>query len=117
MRDIVRVGLGVAAVVLGSTTVFAQEDLEHGKTGAQLYASDCGSCHKSAQALIKEGYPTEGFLRVHYTSSREAAAVIFTYLRGVAKADAAESRATHSKPGAKKDEPRKKGNKHEGKNG
>jgi hypothetical protein len=84
--------LAAVMVVLGfSAGAFGQENLEQGKSGAQLYASDCAICHKSPQALIKEGYPTEGFLRVHYTSSREMAAALFTYLRGMARADAAAS--------------------------
>jgi hypothetical protein len=107
MRRFVRIGLAAAAA-LAAQAALAQENLELGKSGAQLYASDCAICHKSAQALIREGYPTEGFLRVHYTSSREMAAEIFTYLRGVAKTDAAESGARHSKPRAKKEAGTKK---------
>jgi len=80
------------AVVLSlSGTAWAQEDLEQGKNAPQLFASDCGICHNSAQALVKDGYPTEAFLRVHYTSSREMASALFTYLRGLARADAANA--------------------------
>ena len=78
----------------------AQEDLEQGKNAPQLFASDCGTCHKSAQALVKDGYPTEAFLRMHYTSSREMASALFTYLRGFARADAANAGPKRSKPKA-----------------
>ena len=83
-----------------SGTAWAQEDLEQGKNAPQLFASDCGICHKSAQALVKDGYPTVAFLRVHYTSSREMASALFTYLRGLARADAANAGPKRSKPKA-----------------
>ena len=83
-----------------SGTAWAQEDLEQGKNAPQLFASDCGICHNSVQALVKDGYPTEAFLRVHYTSSREMASALFTYLRGLARADAANVGPKRSKPKA-----------------
>jgi hypothetical protein len=108
MRLVRALVAGAVVLTLGGAAV-AQENLEQGKTGAQLYASDCAVCHKSAQALIKEGYPTEAFLRVHYTSGREMAGALFTYLRGVARADAAASASKKGKQGKsaeKKGEPK-----------
>src|SRR5690348_4727877 len=93
MRVWMRVGAAGALVLALATAGWAQEDLEHGKSAAQLFASDCAICHKSAQALVKEGYPTEAFLRVHYTSGKEMASTLFTYLRGIAKADTAAAPA------------------------
>jgi cytochrome c len=64
----------------------AQENLDAGKSGAQLYASNCAICHKSAQALNKRAgglFGLESFLREHYTASREAAAAIAAYLNSV----------------------------------
>jgi hypothetical protein len=90
----------VAVVLALSGAARAQEDLEHGKNAPQLFASDCGICHKSAQALVKDGYPTEAFLREHYTSSREMASALFTYLRGLARPDATSSGPKRSKPKA-----------------
>ncbi len=89
MRVWVRVCAAGAMLAALSEPVWAQENLEQGKSAAQLFASDCGICHKSAQALVKDGYPTEAFLRVHYTSSREMAAALFTYLRGIQRAEGA----------------------------
>jgi hypothetical protein len=87
-----------AAMVLAlSTAASAQEDLEQGKSAAQLFASDCGICHKSAQAVVKNGYPTEAFLRVHYTSSRAIASALFAYLRGIQRAEAATAGPKRSK--------------------
>src|SRR5579884_3780812 len=91
------VALGAMVLALSGAVAWAQEDLEQGKTGAQMFASDCAICHKSAQALVKEGYPTEAFLRAHYTSGREMAAALFAYLRSVAPADAAPAGAKRSK--------------------
>ena len=54
-----------------------------GKSGAQIFANDCALCHKTPQAVLKGGAPGEGFLRQHYTSSRESAASVAAYLRGI----------------------------------
>ena len=83
----------------------AQENLDAGKSGAQLYASDCLICHKSAQSFAKglSGGGLEGFLRKHYTASRELAAAITAYLRDVgngkstAKPPATSNRKTRAK--------------------
>ena len=100
MRVWMRVCAAGTVVLALSGAAFAQEDLEQGKNAPQLFASDCGICHKSAQALVKDGYPTVAFLRVHYTSSREMASALFTYLRGLARADAANAGPKRSKPKA-----------------
>src|SRR5512143_3356783 len=65
----------------------AQENLGRGKTAAQLYASDCAVCHKSPQSVSKTTgiFGLESFLREHYTTSRESAAAIATYLKGLDK--------------------------------
>jgi hypothetical protein len=80
---------GRLAAVLAVLTLWAggpaaaQENLDQGKTAAQLYASDCAICHKSPQALVKglRFAGLDGFLRQHYTASRESAAAISAYLR------------------------------------
>lgn len=73
-------------VIAGSAALvapaLAQEDLNRGKTAAQLYASDCVDCHKNPRALggRNNAGNLAGFLRVHYTASRESAAAIANYL-------------------------------------
>jgi hypothetical protein len=69
---------------------FAQENLDSGKTGAQLYASDCAICHKTPAGLTKNSgiMGLDGFLREHYTASRESAGVIAAYLQSVDKGPA-----------------------------
>jgi hypothetical protein len=76
----------VSAAFLLAGAASAQENLDAGKSGAQLYAHNCAICHKSAQALDKSKgglFGLDGFLREHYTSSRESAAAIAAYLNSV----------------------------------
>lgn len=52
-----------------------------GKTAEQLFKSDCSTCHKNARGLAKShGLILESFLRKHYTTSRETAALLAGYL-------------------------------------
>ncbi len=81
-------------LVLGAAPAGAQENLDQGKTAAQLFASDCAICHKSPQGLAKSGRGLENFLRQHYTASRESAAAIAAYLQSVGNAPAGPARAT-----------------------
>jgi hypothetical protein len=72
--------------------LWAQENLDSGKTPAQLFASDCAACHKSPQGLAAKGGGLgglEGFLREHYTASRESAAIIAKYLEAAGSGPAA----------------------------
>ncbi len=72
----------------------AQENLDLGKTPAQLFASNCAICHKSPQNLAKSGglFGLESFLREHYTASRESAAAISKYLQAVDAAPSAPAK-------------------------
>jgi hypothetical protein len=95
-------GAGVLAAGLLPGAGQAQENIDAGKSAAQLYASDCAICHKSAQALNKSAgglFGLESFLREHYTASRESAAVIAAYLNslGAASADHRPARRTRDK--------------------
>jgi hypothetical protein len=86
MRHFTRlVAAGLALAALGGAAC-AQEDFDRGKTGAQLYASDCAICHKSVQRLNPDVgglFGLRGFLEQHYTASREAAAAVAAYLQSV----------------------------------
>ena len=95
--------------IVGSLAVApagAQENLDSGKSGAQLFASNCALCHKSAQALRKSGgvLGLSGFLREHYTSSRESAAIIATYLESLGTPPAPGKRTCATKRTGKGDE-------------
>jgi uncharacterized low-complexity protein len=60
----------------------AQENLDSRKTPAQLFASDCVICHKTTQGLARSAgmLGLDGFLRQHYTASRETAAALSRYI-------------------------------------
>jgi hypothetical protein len=90
MSGVWRLAICVAALGFASSAS-AQENLDQGKSAAQLYASDCAICHKVPQAVAKSGgmFGMEGFLRQHYTASRESAAAIANYLKGFGDAPAA----------------------------
>jgi hypothetical protein len=86
---------GLALMTLGlAAPAGAQENLDLGKTGAQIFASDCALCHKSPQALNKSGnlFGLSGFLREHYTASRETADVVAKYLESLPTAPAPAKR-------------------------
>lgn len=74
-----------------------------GKSAEQLFKSDCSGCHKTAQGLVKAsaglGFGVDGFLRKHYTTSRETAALLADYL--VANAGAGESKPAPTARGKK----------------
>lgn len=114
----VRHGLGLAIGVLAlcvAGTSGAQENLDQGKSAAQLFASDCVICHKSTQGLSRAGglLGLQGFLREHYTASRESAAAIARYVAATDKgpAPAKRTRATATKRTPKGEEKAKAGEK------
>jgi mono/diheme cytochrome c family protein len=92
-----------------ATSAGAQGNLDQGKTGAQLYASGCATCHTSAQSVSKTKwfFGLERFLREHYTSSHESAAILAAYLKGQQKlsADAQRDRGGRHVSQAKSSEP------------
>src|SRR5262245_57156501 len=72
----------MALVVTGAWA----QDLDAGKSGAQLFAQDCAACHRSPHGLAKTvgGGALAGFLRQHYTSGSESANVVAAYVLGLA---------------------------------
>ena len=72
------------------------------KPPAQLFASDCtgAGCHKGPQGLAKNvGIGgLAGFLREHYTNSRESAASLAGYLSGIPSGPPREARTPPSPP-------------------
>ena len=93
-------GIVLAFLVAGAG---AQESLDRGKTPAQLFASQCSACHKSPRGLAKSGglFGLDGFLREHYMTSRETAAAMSRYLRGL---DSGPAPARASKRAARGDD-------------
>ena len=70
----------------------AQDILDRGKSAQQIFASDCSVCHKTPQGLAKSGglFGLQGFLREHYTASRETAALLARYLEAAGEPPAAD---------------------------
>ncbi len=58
------------------------QNLEAGKSPAQLFNGNCGVCHKSARGLLKSVPPGQlpGFLRQHYTTSSDMARAMSAYV-------------------------------------
>ncbi len=69
------------------------ENYSAGKTASQLFNSDCtgSGCHAGVQGLArgKSAKELTEYLREHYTNSKESAALLSGYLRGVPGANAA----------------------------
>lgn len=116
---------GLCLAVLGGLALaapaWAQENLDHGKSAQQLFASDCAICHKTPQGLAaKSGgmFGLDGFLREHYTASRETASVLAKYLQSVGGEPAPDNKRSGrsaAKPSDKKSDGTKSGAKPEAK--
>jgi len=96
--------LSLAAVTLliGCLTagVVRAENLDAGKSPAQIFSSTCSACHRSPRGLLKNTPASSlpGFLRQHYTSGSQTAAILAAYLRGI---QPPAERAARPKPKAK----------------
>src|ERR1700738_5121678 len=57
-------------------------NLEAGKSPSQIFAGTCTACHKSPRGLLKTvpASSLPGFLRQHYPTSGDMAAVLSSYL-------------------------------------
>ena len=104
----VPLAIGFLALCIASSAE-AQGNLDQGKTAAQLYASACAGCHKLPQSVsnTKWRFALESFLREHYTSSRESAAILAAYLKEHEKrsAETQPGRAAKHSTQAKPSEP------------
>ena len=80
---VIRLGFGFLALAVANSAG-AQGNLDQGKTAA---------CHKSPQSVSKTNrfFGLESFLREHYTSSRESAAILAAYLKGQDRTLSADS--------------------------
>ena len=63
-------------------------DINEGRTPSQVFATDCGVCHKSAQGLARDRGPNAliSFLRQHYTTGIQQAGALAAYLASVPSA-------------------------------
>jgi hypothetical protein len=82
-RSVPTIGF-VAAMALAmlATPARAQTNIDQGKSSAEIFASDCAVCHKTTRGLAdgKNSLMLSGFLREHYTASRDQAAALAAYV-------------------------------------
>lgn len=79
--------LSRALILAAVTVVFAAcpaaaQNLEAGKPPSAIFSSTCSICHKSSRGLLKNVSPGSlpGFLREHYTTSRDMAATMAAFV-------------------------------------
>jgi hypothetical protein len=74
--------MGMIAALAAASAHAQAINIDEGKTPTQVFASDCAVCHKAPRGLAKDSNPRSlaDFLRQHYTSSREQAAAMASYL-------------------------------------
>jgi hypothetical protein len=86
-------GLALAglAPAMVAGVAHAQVNIDQGKSPSEMFASDCATCHKGVRGLAvgKNSLMLSGFLREHYTASREEAASLAAYVLGAGGAEAA----------------------------
>ena len=76
--------LAILAIVF--PMVFASpadaQNLEAGKSPAQIFAGSCTACHRGSKGLLKtvSAGSLPGFLREHYTTSDTMASALSAYL-------------------------------------
>src|SRR5262249_38208416 len=81
-RDVLPRGWAIAAVAALPGIALAEVDYSSRKTPEQLFASDCAACHASPQGIgqKRDARSLTGFLREHYTTKTQWAAVLADYL-------------------------------------
>jgi len=90
---------------LAPAMAHAENNIDQGKTAAQIWAVDCAVCHKSVRGLVsgKNRYTLTEFLREHYTTSRDQAAALAAYvLAGGGEGSAASTQARGPRPAAER---------------
>jgi hypothetical protein len=84
-RLVPMIGLvAVWGVVVAAGPARAQVNIDQGKSTAEIFSGDCGTCHKTAKGLAngRNAGALAGFLREHYTSSAQQAASLAAYVLG-----------------------------------
>ncbi|MGD9837481.1 MAG: hypothetical protein AB7F72_07815 [Afipia sp.] len=89
-RALILAAVAFAFGCVGAIPAIAQ-NLEAGKPPSQIFSSTCSLCHKSSRGLLKSVSPGSlpGFLRQHYTTSRDMAAAMSAYVLSNGAANAA----------------------------
>jgi hypothetical protein len=85
--------------VVSAAPARAQVNIDQGKSTAEIFSNDCGTCHKTAKGLAngQNSATLAGFLREHYTSSAQQAASLAAFVLG---AGSGPPPSANLKPGA-----------------
>ena len=89
-RVVPTIGLPAALVVaMFPALARAQVNIDQGKSPAEIYSSDCATCHKTPRGLAvgKNSLMLSVFLREHYTASRDQATALAAYVLGAGGAE------------------------------
>jgi hypothetical protein len=99
------VTLFIGTFALSAALVQAQ-NLEAGKSPAQLFAGTCNACHKTPRGLLKtvSAGSLPGFLRQHYTTSGDMAAQLSSFLIANGAGDGRSRQGGDAKPAAVTDQ-------------
>lgn len=82
-------GRGLASLTIAVTVLTCglgrALDLDVDKSGAQLFAANCTTCHHSPRGLAKNrfSWTLQNFLQQHYTTSPALAQTLTAYLQSV----------------------------------
>jgi hypothetical protein len=73
----------VTALLIGATA--HAQNLDEGKSAAQLFANGCTACHRNSHGLAKGRFKLQlfMFLKQHYTTSSDEAWALAAYLGSV----------------------------------
>ncbi|MCA6113413.1 hypothetical protein J6524_00505 [Bradyrhizobium sp. WSM 1738] len=98
--------LATVTLLIGCFTagvVWAVENLDAGKSPSQIFSSTCSACHRSPRGLLKNTPASSlpGFLRQHYTTGTDMAALLSAYLISNGAADPRYQGKDQSKKDAK----------------
>jgi mono/diheme cytochrome c family protein len=79
------------------------QDLDRGKSGAQLFATNCVACHHSPNGLAQDSFSwtLSSFLQQHYTDGPASAQVLTAYLQSFDTRRAKPQPAVHNSPAPK----------------
>jgi hypothetical protein len=72
------------ATAAGVPHALAQTNIDQGKSSAEIFATDCGVCHKTTRGLAngQNSLSLSIFLKEHYTASSQQASALAAYVLG-----------------------------------
>lgn len=89
-----------AVFALGAWATVSAQNLDAGKSPAQIFSSTCAACHSTPRGLLKSVGPGQlpAFLRQHYTTGQDMAGMLAGYLMQSGAAQRVETPAKASTP-------------------